>query len=101
MMLKFKQNPDERNQESQRIKRETDRWWAEATKPREVERYRPDVWRSAFVAAEIGGGGRRCLVEEGGGKSFGGFGERVEGKGLVVGGGASDSYQLDGGGRLW
>jgi hypothetical protein len=57
--------------------------------------------RPSWWGAEIGGGGRRCLVEEGGGKSFGGLGERVEGKGLVVGGGESDSYQLDGGGRLW
>ena len=52
-MLKFRQNLDERNQESQKIKRETDRWCAEATEPREVERDRPDVWRSAFV---VGGG---------------------------------------------
>jgi hypothetical protein len=31
----------------------------------------------------------------------GGLGEKVEGKGLVVGSGASTSYALDGGGWLW
>jgi hypothetical protein len=39
---------------------------------REISRMvgvRPSWW-----AAEVGGGGQRCMVEEGGGKSFGGLG---------------------------
>ena len=71
-------------------------WWVEVTKLCEVERDQPNGWHSAEI-----GGGRLCWAEEGGGKSFGGLGERVEGKGPVVGGGASASYPLDGGGGLW
>jgi hypothetical protein len=86
MIHKFKQNPDERNQKSQRIKRETDWWCAEATKLREVEGDKPDGWRSAFV---VGGGswwwwpalhGGRGWREE-----FWGFG--IEGRGERASGG--------------